>query len=236
MLKKPLIYISLILNKGTIMKKILATLAAVVFSTSTFAADLSQMSIGITGNYGLYGADGKEENTDSSGTLERTTKKDGAAFIESYASIFAEYSVNDQVSIGLSFTPEAIETPQNVNSGEGGSNTTDIKVKAEFEELTTLYVLAKSDIGVYGKFGVSTMNIDVSSENAGTYSDPGSNTGIELALGYEHEAADGVSVRAELAYHDFDDVSANNGQTDKNTITITNMRGATGRISLVKSF
>ena len=43
-------------------------------------------------------------------------------------------------------------------------------------------------------------------------------------------------VRAELAYHDFDDVSANNGQTDKNTITITNMRGATGRISLVKSF
>ena len=218
------------------MKKILATLAAVVFSTSTFAADLSQMSIGITGNYGLYGADGKEENTNASGTLERTTKKDGAAFVDSYASIFAEYQVNDQVSIGLSFTPEAIETPQNVNSGEGGSNTTDIKVKAEFEELTTLYVLAKSDIGVYGKFGVSTMNIDVSSENAGTYSDPGSNTGIELALGYEHEAADGVSVRAELAYHDFDDVSANNGQTDKNTITITNMRGATGRISLVKSF
>ena len=218
------------------MKKILATLAAVVFSTSTYAADLSQVSIGISGNYGLYGADGKEENYTHTGTLERTTKKDGAAFIESYASIFAEYSVNDQVSIGLSFTPDAIETPQNVNSGEGGDDTTDIKVKAEFEELTTLYVLAKSDIGVYGKFGVSTMNIDVTSENAGTYSDPGSNTGIELALGYEHEAGDSVSVRAELAYHDFDDVSANNGITDKNEITITNMRGATGRISLVKSF
>ena len=218
------------------MKKILATLAAVVFSTSTYAFEITQLSVGITGNHGLYGADGKEENTDSSGTLERTTKKDGAAFVDSYASIFAEYSVNDQVSIGLSFTPDAIETPQNVNSGEGGDDTTDIKVKAEFEELTTLYVLAKSDMGVYGKFGVSTMNIDVSSENAGTYSDPGSNTGIELALGYEHEAGDGVSVRAELAYHDFDDVSANNGQTDKNTITITNMRGATGRISLVKSF
>ena len=219
------------------MKKILATLAAVVFSTSTFAADISQLSIGITGNYGLYGADGKEENTNVSGTLERTTKKDGAAFTETYASIFAEYEVNDQVSIGLSYTPEAVETPQNVNDGEGGAGeNTEIKVKAAFEELTTLYVLAKSDIGVYGKFGVSNMNIDVTSENAGTYSDPGSNTGIELALGYEHEAADGVSVRAELAYHEFDDVSANNGQTDKNTITITNMRGATGRISIVKSF
>ena len=96
--------------------------------------------------------------------------------------------------------------------------------------------MAKSDIGVYGKFGVSTMNIDVSSENAGTYSDPGSNTGIELALGYEHEAADGVSVRAELAYHQFDDVSANNGQTDKNEITVSNMQGGIARISLVKSF
>ena len=49
------------------MKKILATLAAVVFSTSTFAADISQLSIGVTGNHGLYGADGKEENTNSSG-------------------------------------------------------------------------------------------------------------------------------------------------------------------------
>ena len=34
-------------------------------------------SVGITGNHGLYGADGKEENTNVSGTLERTTKKDG---------------------------------------------------------------------------------------------------------------------------------------------------------------
>ena len=148
------------------MKKILATLAAVVFSTCTyftsaFAFDQSLLSIGVSGNYGLYVADGKEENTNHSGTLERTTKKEGAAFVDGYASIFAEYQVRDNVSIWLSFVPEAVETPQNVNSGEGGDNQTDIKVKAEFEELTTLYVLAKSDIGVYGKFGVSNMNIDI---------------------------------------------------------------------------
>jgi len=234
------IYISLILNKGTVMKKILATLAAVVFSTCTyftsaFAFDQSLLSIGVSGNYGLYVADGKEENSNHLGVVEFTTKKDGAAFVDGYASIFVEYEVQDNVSIGLSHVPEAIDTPQNVNSAEAGGST-DIKVKAEFEELTTLYVLAKSDIGVYGKFGVSNMNIDITSENAGTYSDPGSNTGLELALGYEHEAGDGIAVRAELAYHEFDDVSANNGQTDKNTITVTNLRGATGRVSLVKSF
>ena len=218
------------------MKKILATLAAVIFSTSTFAADISQLSVGITGNHGLYGADGKEENFDSGGTLERTTKKT-AAFVDTYASIFAEYEVNDQVSIGLSYVPMSIETPQNVNSGEGGAGeNTEIKVKAEFEDLTTLYLLAKSDMGVYGKFGISTMDINVTSENAGTYADPGSNSGLELAVGYDHEAGDGISVRAEVAYHEFDNVSANNGITDKNEITITDMRGLTGRISFVKSF
>ena len=218
------------------MKKILATLAALVFSTSAFAVDISQLSLGVSGNYGLYGADGKEENTNVSGTLERTTKKEGAAFLDSYASIFAEIAFNDNFSVGVSYVTEAIETPQNVNSGEGGDDTTDIKVEASFEELMTVYAMVKSDIGVYGKLGYSSMEIDVTSENAGTYADPGTNEGIELALGYEHEAADGISVRAELAYHEFDDVTADNGQTDKNTITITEMRGATGRISLVKSF
>ncbi len=238
---KTSIYISLILNKGTVMKKILATLAAVVFSTCTyftsaFAFDQSLLSIGVSGNYGLYVADGKEENTNHSGTLERTTKKEGAAFVDGYASIFAEYQVRDNVSIGLSFVPEPVDTPQNVNSGEGGDNQTDIKVKAEFENLTTLYVLAKSDNGIYGKAGISTMDINISSENAGTYADPGDTLGAELALGYELEAGDGVGFRVELAYHDFEDVSANNGQTDKNTISVTNMQGVTGRISVVKSF
>ena len=234
------IYISLILNKGTVMKKILATLAAVVFSTSTyftsaFAIDQSLLSIGVSGNYGLYAADGKEENANHLGVVEFTTKKDGAAFTDAYATIFVEYEMDDNVSIGLSYAPEAVETPQNVNSAEAGGST-DIKVKAEFEQLTTLYVLAKSDIGIYGKAGISTMDINISSENAGTYEDPGATLGAELALGYEHEAGDGIGFRAELAYHHFEDVSANNGQTDKNTITVSNMRGVTGRISVVKSF
>ena len=221
------------------MRKIIAALVtsvALVFSTSAFAVDPSQFSVGVSGNFGVYAADGKEENYTHTGTLETTTTKDGAAFAAGYASIFVEYAVNDNMSIGLDYVPDAITTPENVNSGEGGDDTTDIKVKAEFEELTTLYVLAKSDIGVYGKFGISNMNIDITSENAGTYADPGDTTGMQLAVGYMHEAADGVSVRAELAYHQFDDVSANNGQTDKNEITVSNMQGGIARISLVKSF
>ena len=221
------------------MRKIIAALVtsvALVFSTSAYAVDPSQISIGISGNFGGFVADGKEENYTHTGTLEETARKDGAAFAAGYASIFVEYAVNDQISIGLDHVPEAIETPQNVNPEGATGKDIEIKVKAEFEELTTLYVLAKSDIGVYGKFGISNMNIDITSENAGTYADPGDTTGMQLAVGYMHEAADGVSVRAELAYHEFDDVSANNGQTDKNEITVSNMGGGTARISLVKSF
>ena len=221
------------------MRKIIAALVtsvALVFSTSTFAVDPSQISIGVSGNFGVYAADGKEENYTHTGTLETTSRKDGAAFADGYASLFVEFAVNDTVSIGIDFVPDPITTPENVNSGEGGDDTTDIKVKAKFEELTTLYLLAKSDIGVYGKFGVSTMNIDVTSENAGTYPDPGDTNGLTIGLGYEHEAGNGVAVRAELAYQEFDDVSANNGITDKNEITVSNLQGATGRISLVKSF
>ena len=147
------------------MKKIFAILAALIFSTSAYAVDLSSFSgsIGLTGNYGLYGADGKEENTNSSGVLERTTKKDGAAFVDGYASVFAELNFNDNFAIGVDYVFGDIDTPKNINSGEGGgANTTDIEVEAVFEELTTIYALLKSDFGLYAKLGFSTMHIAVS--------------------------------------------------------------------------
>ena len=221
------------------MKKFIAALVtsvALVFSTSATALDSSQISIGISGNFSVFASDGKEENYTHTGTLETTSRKDGAAFAEGYASIFVELELNDNVSIGIDHVPDAIETPQNVNPEGATGKDVNIKVKAEFEELTTLYLLAKSDIGVYGKLGFSQVNIDVTSENAGTYPDPGETNGMQVAVGYMHEAAEGVSVRAELAYHEFDNVSASNGITDKNEIFITDMRGGTARISLVKSF
>ena len=221
------------------MKKIFATLAAIVFSTSALAVDLSGLSgsLGITGNYGLYGGNGKEENTNVSGVLERTTKKDGAAFVDGYASVFAELYFNDNFAVGVDYVVGDIDTPKNINSGEGGAGeNVDIEVEATFDELTTIYALLKSDIGVYAKIGFSTMDIDVTSKNAGTYADPGNTDGEQYALGYQYDGDNGVGFRAELAYHEFDSVSANNGQTDKNTLTVTDMRGATGRISVVKSF
>ena len=63
-----------------------------------------------------------------------------------------------------------------------------------------------------------------------------STTGITLGVGYNHEVSNGISIRAEVTASEFDDVKATNGQTNKTDITIQNMIGARGTISLVKSF
>ena len=219
------------------MKKIIATIVALVFSTSAYAVTISDVSVGASVNHGLYGGNGKEENFDHLGALNETHKKDGAAFVDTYATIFLELALNENVSLGVSYAPDSIDTPQNVNSGEGGDQQTDIKVDAEFEDLTTVYLLAKSQIGVFAKVGYSQMDININSQNAGTYKDTDTD-GIEVALGYEHDMGE-FGIRAELAYHSFDNVKADNGKSsdvDANKITVSNMEGATARISLVKSF
>ena len=219
------------------MKKIIATIAALVFSTSAYAVSISDISVGASINHGVYGGDGKEVNFDHLGAENETHTKDGAAFVDTYATIFLEAALNENISLGISYAPDSVDTPQNINSGEGGDGQTDIKVSAEFEDLTTVYVLAKSQIGVFAKLGYSQMDINVASENAGTYKDTDTD-GIEVAIGYEHDMGE-FGVRAELAYHSFDDVKADNGKSsdvDANKITVSNMEGATARISLVKSF
>jgi hypothetical protein len=56
------------------MKKIIATIVALVFSTSAYAVTISDLSIGATINHGVFAADGKEENYTHTGTLEKLLK------------------------------------------------------------------------------------------------------------------------------------------------------------------
>ena len=101
--------------------------------------------------------------------------------------------------------------------------------------MVEVVVLLESAFAVADAWTLSGFN--VTSENAGTYKDTDTD-GIEVALGYEHDMGE-FGIRAELAYHSFDDVKADNGKSsdvDANKITVSNMEGATARISLVKSF
>ena len=218
------------------MKKLIIaiTSAFMLFATSAMSMDL-RPTIGISGNIGAYSATGIEDNYNEAGSAIDTTNTEKGAFAEEYGSVFVELGLSDAISIGVDYVVQTIETPQNV-SNEDHSN--ENKVKAHIEDLTTIY--AKVDLplgGTYLKLGFSNADVtsieDMSSGNS--YGDD-TTSGYTLGIGYNHEVADGFSVRAEVSASEFDDVSANNGQTNKTEIKIQDMIGARGTISLVKSF
>ena len=220
------------------MKKVLLLIVASVFSMSVANAEVS---FGISTNEAVFAAEGKERNYDYAGSLEKTTIEYGA-FKDQYLSMFTEVS-NGTLGIGINYVPSTISTPENVNTQVQGTNGTsaDTKVSADFEDWMTLYVIAKLPrFGVYVKAGIATVDINVKeSGDVGTYGNTDT-SGIMLGLGYEHELPNGFGIRAEITGYDFDDVNANNGSTagtaDANVVDVTDMYGATGTISLVKTF
>jgi len=227
------------------MKKTLTTIATAMLLTATaHAADFSDLraSVGISGSNAVYAATGTEKDY-GAGAVVKTTKEYGA-FSDAYGSIFAELG-NDFISVGIDYVPGKIETPQNI-SNENQSNQN--RVSADFDKLTTIY--AKLNIpqlgGTYLKVGYSKVDVIVNEAMASgsTYADTDT-SGMTYGLGYNHDlGVGGVSIRAELLYATFSDVTANNGKAtsvtgdnpSRNEITISDMEGARGTISIVKTF
>ena len=218
------------------MKKIIIaiTSAFMLFATSAMSMDL-RPTIGISGNVAAYSALGVEDNYNEAGTAIDETAKVSGAFATEYASIFVEASVNDVLSIGLDYVPQDFETPQNV-SNEDQSN--EKHVSARFEDLTTLYAKINVPLGgAYVKVGYSEVDVlpRTSGGSGNTYKNT-STSGMTVGLGYNHEVDNGVSVRLEVSASEFDDVTTHNGQTNKTEITVKDIWGARGTVSIVKSF
>ena len=216
------------------MKKIIIAIAVSLVTATSAISDITG-SIGISGNAAVYAATGTEKNYDETGTTVVTTTKEYGAFSDEYASIFVEVG-NEIVSLGVDYVPMKIETPQNISNDGANPN----RVSADFDKLTTVY--AKINIpqlgGTYLKLGYSTVDVIVNeSMNSGsTYKDTDT-SGMNYGIGYAHNLGmGGMSLRAELSYATFSDVSASNNATNKNTIDVTDMIGARGTISIVKSF
>ena len=219
------------------MKKLIIaiTSAFMLLGTSAMSMEL-RPAVGISGNMGVYAATGTEKNFNETGTLKTTTSEHGAMAKE-FGSVFIEVGLSDVISLGLDYVPQTLETDQNISNDGANQNA----VKAEFEDLTTVY--AKLDLplgGTYLKVGYSMVEVvSIEDMNSGnTYGNDNSN-GVTVGLGYNHEVADGFSIRAELTGTDFSDVKADNGAAasgNRNEIVIKDMIGARGTISLVKSF
>ena len=218
------------------MKKLIIaiTSAFILFANNAMSIEM-RPSIGISGNSGVYAATGIENNFNEAGTAIDETTKEHGAFNETFMSVFAEMSLNDSLSIGIDYVPSSIETPENV-SQEDQSN--ENKVYVTFEDLTTIYAKLNVPLGgTYLKVGYSTVNVmsNESMSSGNSYGNDRSDA-ISFGLGYAHELADGLAVRAEITGSEFSDVTTTNGQTNKTEIKVEDMIGARGTISVVKSF
>ncbi len=216
------------------MKKVLLYIVATFF---VFAqANAQNFSIGVSGNVSVFAGTGIEIEYSESGTVSNRTKEYGA-FADEYPSIFVEWG-NDVVSIGLDYVPVAIESPQNINTSS--STTPTSKVQVDFENHMTFYGLVRAPwLGLYLKGGVTDADVIIneSQRSGNTYKDQ-STGGYMAAIGSEIDAG-GVAWRIEIAGYSYDDVNANNGVAtsgNRNEVSVESAIGATGRLSLVKTF
>jgi len=218
------------------MKKIIAISTFFIFSiTSAIGATLTP-TFGISGNMAAYSASGIEREFD--GGSQVASNRETGAFATEYASVFVEVGLSENFSIGVDYVPTSFDTPENISNED---QTNQNRVSARFEDLTTLY--AKVNVpqlgGTYLKLGFSTVDVlSKESMNSGSTYGNDTSSGMTVGLGYDHEIANGFSIRAEITASEFDDVTAksNAATASRTQIDISDMIGARGTISIAKSF
>mgnify|MGYP001225793824 CR=1 FL=1 len=223
------------------MKKVLLIILAGMFSFSQANAQMledASITVGLGMSESVFAATGQERNHNESGTL-RTTVEEYGAFNEDYASIFVEAG-NEMASIGVSLASK-FSTPENISGDERDTSNAANKVQAEFENFINIYGLVRIPLGgLYAKVGYASADVVVTNTSRSGVTYPGADIdGYTVAFGWDQQLANGFGIRAEIQGHEFDDVEVNNGVAASgniNYIKISDMIGATGTLSVTKTF
>jgi len=226
------------------MKKIILTLFLGLFMFTTKASAELGINVGISGQLGLYAATATEFDEGTNGTTSGPdeTNKESEFLGLGYGSIFIEKTLGQYLLVGIDYVPSALETEtsETIVDDKGATDASTRqtnKVQVDFEDLTTYYVgLNLGDSGAYVKAGIVTVDV-ITNEKMGTGSTYG-NTDLDgtlIGLGYNRDFDNGMFVRAEGAYTEFDGASVTSSTT-VNKITLNSLDGVTGKISIGKSF
>ena len=223
------------------MKKVLLIIFAGMLSISQASANMlgdARITLGLGYSEAVFAAQGQERNHDESGTL-RTTVEEYGAFNEEFASAFIEAG-NDQFSVGISIASK-FNTPEHISGDERTLSNAANRVSAEFENFMNIYGLARIPLGgLYVKAGYASVDAVISNTSRSGVTYPNADIdGFTVAFGWDQELSNGFGIRAEIQGHDFDDVEVNNGAGatgNINYIKISDMIGATGTISVTKTF
>ena len=223
------------------MKKVLLIIFAGMLSISQASADFlgdARITLGLGYSEAVFAATGQERNHDESGTL-RTTVDEYGAFNEEFASVFVEAG-NETASIGISLASK-FNTPENISGDERTLSNAANRVSAEFENFMNIYGLVRLPLGgLYAKVGYATVDAIVKNTSRSGVTYPNADIdGYTVAFGWDQQFENGFGIRAEIQGHEFDDVEVNNGVAASgniNYIKISDMIGATGTISVTKTF
>tara|TARA_B100000989_G_scaffold130824_1_gene97145 strand:+ start:124 stop:819 length:696 start_codon:yes stop_codon:yes gene_type:complete len=231
------------------MKKFL--IAAVVLLGSISLANAERFTIGVTATAGLFEAEGASEifsgDHSSNATTAKVTKNtadegENAEAVLGFGSIFFEAGLTDVVSLGISYVPHTMDTEtteniQNFATATGNDAKSSNTVSLSFEDLTTVYALAKLNDNVYAKLGF--MQVDVlTDENLSTGGAYGNTDldGYSIALGYSYDLPNGTFARAEASYMDLDGATLTNDNDSTKSVTADGITGYGLGISVGKSF
>ena len=218
------------------MKKI--TIAILMFlGTFSFASAEVGVNVGVSGQLGGFTADAEE----TMGTTDRGGQDDGIMVV-GYSSIFIEKTLGDYLTVGVDYVPEdldteAVSTTRDKLNANGTFTDTVQDVKVSFQDMYTYYAALNLTENFYVKAGMVEVDL-ITQETLGTGGTYGNTSldGTMMGAGYNKDLINGIFIRAEGNYIDFDDVTLNSSGGNTRFIKATSIAGLNGKLSIGKSF
>jgi len=217
------------------MKKIILSVLFSVFYLTSSSAEIG-VNLGLSGSAGLFAVSGKEVM----GTQTTKGSEHGEA---GFGSIFIEKTLGDRFAVGIDYVPSSLSTDTaesaKTDLTEGSTATGENKIQIDFEDLTTYYVALNVTDNMYAKLGMVTVDV-ITNEKLHTGSTYGNTDmdGTLFGVGYNKSMDNGMFIRVEGNYMDFDGVSVTGTGTETTAakVTLNQLHGLTGKISVGKSF
>ena len=214
------------------MKKIILATIFSVFYLSSASAEVGA-NIGVSGQVGYFVASGNEKVAGVT-----ANKEDGDAHGEAaWVSLFVEKDLGSRLAIGVDYVPHALESEatESAKTDRETAAAVENKIQIDFEDLTTVYLVGKVTDNLYLKAGYVEVDV-ITNENLGTGSTYG-NTSIDgtmFGVGYNTALDNGMFVRLEGNFHDFDGASITSSAG--NVTALDHLYGVSGKLSVGRSF
>ena len=223
------------------MKKITIALVMLLGSFSMASAELG-VNLGVSGQIGVFEATAREHEGSTTAASRERSGKDDAMAAFGYGSLFIEKTLG-RFAIGVDYVMDGLEsdttstTRPDVTTKAAGASTNVInKVQVAFEDLTTLYVNVMITDNFYVTAGAVSVDVETK-ESLGTGSSYGNTdlSGSVFGFGYHHAFDNGMFVRTAASVIEFDGTSLESVNKE-NMIVLDQLNGASGKISIGKTF